>query len=340
MGLNLDLLVPKGWDKVSGGNFYNLDLVENLASMGCKTHWLPYDKDITDYSPNPGSEFVLIDSILSHLWNVQNLSIPCIGLIHLPQSFVQDKNFSADLLAKELIFFSKLDACIFVSENTRCHTIDFFEFTGSSCVIEPGRPQKIEINKKFSKDQSTLNLLNVGRLDKNKNQASIIDMLSSFSMDFPQQAWTMTFCGPEIDNYYQCKMYPKIIEYGFEERIKWLGALPRNKLSYLYADADCYICSSKYESWGIAIMEAMGSGLAVFNCAEGGAKQLTELAKGFQINSHRDFSHFLGCLSDPKKLEEAKRKSLSGFEMLATWPQQAQKMLKWLQQLKKRKQIQ
>ena len=336
MSIQLDLIVHNGWKEVSGGNYYNLDLVDHFAHAGSKISIIPFDKATKSYSPNPGCDFILIDSILSYSWDIKDLEVPCIGLIHLPQSFIGDAhNVSDDMFCKEHAFFAKLDACIFVSEQTRRQSIKYFNFTGPSCVIEPGRPQKVELGKDHWQTSPTLRLLNVGRLDENKNQASLIDILAAHAKKFPQQSWTMTFCGPEIDEYYERRMYPKILEHGLEDRISWKGPIKKDLIHNIYRNADCYICSSKYESWGISIMEAMGHGLALINCSEGGAMELTDLARGIQLESPLSIGQCLKRLSDPQNLAEAKRNSLSGFQKLKTWPKQVQKLLGWLETLNK-----
>lgn len=332
--LTLDILVPKNWQQISGGNHYNLDLAQTLIQKGHRVRWQPFDGDLSKLSSDAAADFILVDSILSQVWFRKITSIPSVGMIHLPQSFIEhDKATSTRLFRQDQQFFNCLDACVFVSEPTCIEALKTFNFSGSTCIIEPGRPKKPRFNSNASRVSSTLKLLNVGRLDENKNQATLIDALWQFSKYNPDISWSMTFCGPQMDGYFEHRMLPKIEAYGLAEKISWLGPLAREELSKVYRAADCLICSSHYESWGIVLMEAMAHGLALINFARGGARQITNIAQGFQVQSIDEFGACLKQLSENECLKQAQSRSTSGYHQLARWSDQVDKMVNWLRTL-------
>ena len=331
MALKVDILVPLSWQQISGGNHYNLDLADSLTKKGQHVRLIPYAHD-TPYRPRVEPDFVFVDSILSGLWLHESIKAPCIGFIHLPKSFIKTSSSKHDRTLKEdKEFFASLDACIFVSRHSQKQALNSFDFKGPSWVLEPGRIKVGALGLEPSQDVSTLRLLNVGRLDDNKNQAEIVHWLGSYAHKFPKRSWSMTFCGPQCSDYYERKMKPLIEKYELQNRVCWLGPIPKGEVPKLYSKNDCYLCSSRYESWGIALMDAMGHGLAVLNTAKGGAQELTELAQGFSVNSPEDFSVYMEYLFNPKHLNLSKKNSYQGFVQLATWDQQAEKLLKWLE---------
>lgn len=66
---------------------------------------------------------------------------------------------------------------------------------------------------------------------------------------------------------------------GVEDRIKILGRLSRNELLRRYASADLFVLPSLFEPFGIALLEAMASGLPVVASRVGGIPEVIEEGK-------------------------------------------------------------
>jgi glycosyltransferase involved in cell wall biosynthesis len=86
------------------------------------------------------------------------------------------------------------------------------------------------------------------------------------------------------------KMPLKIVGTGRDEEhlksiagdtVEFLGSLPDNELSSVYAHAKAFLFASVDEEFGIAPVEAMGHGIPVIGFASGGVKEIIQNNSGF-----------------------------------------------------------
>lgn len=104
-------------------------------------------------------------------------------------------------------------------------------------------------------------ILNVGRLTDQKNQKLLITAFSLIVEKYPD--WSLQIIGEgELHNELQCL----IERLGLQERVMLFGAT--NDIESAYLDADIFAMSSDYESFGLALVEAMGHGLPVIGFAD------------------------------------------------------------------------
>ena len=111
----------------------------------------------------------------------------------------------------------------------------------------------------------------------------------------------------------------------WKEKIQILGSLSRSEV--LKKCLDLMLCmSSRYESWGIAIAEAMSQGLVIINMANGGARDLTKLANGFNVFSQNEFNQALVDLFSQSNIySKCAEESLQAHKELASWDTIAKK---------------
>ena len=98
--------------------------------------------------------------------------------------------------------------------------------------------------------------------------------------------------GPESDNL-QCL----IDQLGLQEQIILLGERPRNQLNEYYQKSDAFVLASRSETFGVAFIEAMATGLPVIATACGGPNDFVDEQNGYLIP-----------VDDKKALVEALRK--------------------------------
>jgi glycosyltransferase involved in cell wall biosynthesis len=68
----------------------------------------------------------------------------------------------------------------------------------------------------------------------------------------------------------------QVLQLGLENRVRFLGYVPREKIAEHYAAADVFVLPSFNEGMSVALLEAMASGLAVVVTPTGGTAELVE----------------------------------------------------------------
>jgi glycosyltransferase involved in cell wall biosynthesis len=120
---------------------------------------------------------------------------------------------------------------------------DFF-----SC--ESGRWRRLH-----EREGSGATLLSCVRLLPRKNVQGVLE---SLAMQKTSWNWTIVGDGPE-----RVKLERSIQALGLQRRVRLLGHVDYFQLPGLYAQADAYLQPSLSEPWGLAVNEAMASGLPV-----------------------------------------------------------------------------
>jgi len=113
-------------------------------------------------------------------------------------------------------------------------------------------------------------LLCVARVSKEKNLEDF------FEMDYPGYQKIMVGDGPMLDTYK--KKYPNVHFTGFKTGIE---------LARYYANAEVFVFPSKWETFGIVMIEAMACGtpVAAYNC-QGPADVIDQGVTGFMVEEH------------------------------------------------------
>ncbi|WP_275829373.1 glycosyltransferase [Roseisolibacter sp. H3M3-2] len=69
-------------------------------------------------------------------------------------------------------------------------------------------------------------------------------------------------------------------ELGIADRVEWLGQLPRDEVARAFRAADVFVLSSRHESLGMVVIEALASGLPVVATDCGGPRDLVSADTG------------------------------------------------------------
>lgn len=126
-------------------------------------------------------------------------------------------------------------------------------------------------NKKFT-------VLSVGSLDQNKNQQLLLNAFAQFP--YPDSRLIIAGTGNKLQKLRQLSK-----EIGISDRTEFAGYVPHKELPVLYQQSDVLVVTSKYETFGIVMIEAMSSGIPVVSTPVGAAEQL--------LKDER-----LGCITD------------------------------------------
>ena len=78
-----------------------------------------------------------------------------------------------------------------------------------------------------------------------------------------------------VDHIHEQKRLMRIVDqYGMPDEIHWAGLLPHNELAELFRKSHAYVSSSRVETFGKAILEALACGMPVIATKTDGARYI------------------------------------------------------------------
>ena len=122
-------------------------------------------------------------------------------------------------------------------------------------------PNPIMVDAPLPTQRKGRQLLNVGRLDPQKDQATLVRAFARLAPRFPN--WNLRIVG---EGQLRAELEALISEYGLTDRVTLPGTT-RDILA-AYAKADVFVLSSAYESFGLVTLEAMAQQLPVVGFAD------------------------------------------------------------------------
>ena len=124
-------------------------------------------------------------------------------------------------------------------------------------------------------------VLNVGRLEPQKDQKTLIEAFARVEKDYPE--WILKIVG---EGTLRAGLKAQIRSLGLENRVILAGAT--KGVVREYAGADIFALSSRYESFGMATAEAMASGLPAIGFADcpGTNELIRDGETGFLVAPH------------------------------------------------------
>lgn len=169
-------------------------------------------------------------------------------------------------------------------------------------------------------------ILYVGRMDPYKNVTRVIEAFGLL-VNRDKLFCSMTIIGPQDDRYPEARNRAR--ELGLETHIRWLGYVPADDLRRHYQQADVLVLPSRYEGFGLPVLEAMGSGTPVI-CSN--SSSLPEVAGDAAVLVDPDDTEawreaLFNVLSNPRLAEGLQRKGLAQARKF-TWETAARETLK------------
>lgn len=127
-------------------------------------------------------------------------------------------------------------------------------------------------------------LLYVGRLDPYKHVVALIEALGAIRERSPFPV-TLRIVGPDDPRYPDARQ--AVSRLGLEEVVQFTGFVPDEALVSAYQQADLLVHPSRYEGFGLQVIEAMRCGLPVI-CSRGGAlpEVVGDAAVTFPVDDH------------------------------------------------------
>lgn len=174
--------------------------------------------------------------------------------------------------------------------NKRCKDIQYIPGVGIDTKkfdIEANEKEKLRLRKTLGLKKNDFILICVARLDKNKNQGFLINVMKKLVIEYNNIH--LLLVGPdEINGKYQ----EKVKEYKLENNVHFLGR--RDDIPKLLSISDIVVSASKREGLPVNIIEAFATGKPVIalNCR--GVDELIENGKnGYIIKNNKCQSDYI-----------------------------------------------
>ncbi len=122
-------------------------------------------------------------------------------------------------------------------------------------------------------------LLFVGRVAHEKNIGFLLKVVDRVREEIPNVVFVIAGEGPARNS-----LEHEVAEMGLRENVMFIGYLDRHtELNSCYRSADLFIFSSRTETQGLVLLEAMAQGLAVVSTAELGTRDVLREGSGVWI---------------------------------------------------------
>ena len=198
------------------------------------------------------------------------VSIPVVASEHIVVDHYRKKPFQFLLL----IFSSILISQFTVLSSSIKKKYPYLIQRKMKVMHNPVKDIKIKKFPKKTFDRKIL--LNIGRLEHQKDHLTLIKAFSMIEGSFPQ--WDLIIVG---DGSLRNKLKKEIKSLNLNKRI-FLKGFTKN-IDSEYAQADIFVISSYYESFGLVTAEAMSCGLPILYSSSGGIPELVDKESGWGI---------------------------------------------------------
>jgi len=180
-------------------------------------------------------------------------------------NIVYRKLFS-NTLGKLVVNYS--DCVVLLTEYSR-EVLEKYKFEPKNIEIIPAGVDVSEFDNCSEKSQyissTKINILFVGRIAYGKGLdllLNAVNILKKSKLEFQ-----LNIVGPDFGMLQYCEKF--ISENNLENEIKILGKISRTELVKIYKSSDIFILPSRYEAFGIVLIEAMAAKLPIIstNCS-------------------------------------------------------------------------
>jgi glycosyltransferase involved in cell wall biosynthesis len=276
--MTVHFIIPGNLNSLTGGYLYNMQIITGLRQRGHMvetpgTSWSWKDTDLFETSCRacfkglPKGATVIIDSLaLASLQRViQEFAgkLIFIGLIHLPVSYDIRSGVHGTLAEDELKSFHQMDLVIVTGKFTA-------ELLGNAGLdnkkIRLAEPGTEHFPRKKAYRPVPSNLICIANYSAVKAQDILVRALAGLR----DRDWTAHLYGDtDHDKEYTAVLTSLIRDLKLEQRIRMHGIVERNQVSTVLLDADLFVMPSLFESYGMAITEALAHGIPVVSTSAG-----------------------------------------------------------------------
>lgn len=262
---------PGDLDQPTGGYRYDAALLREWAAAGIAVTAIslpgaypaPTEADLTAaealLAPIPADVPILIDglafAVLPGAW-LDRLGKRWQALVHHPLCLETglDPALAAQLEASERAALARAELITVTSRATGVTLTERFAVPAEKILLAP--PGIVRYPR--SAPQSPPMILTVGAISPRKNFDGLVTALEAVR-DLP---WKATIVGSDAHSPETgAALRAQVAALGLTDRIHLVGALTGPALEAAYADASFYVHAAHYEGFGMALADALASGL-------------------------------------------------------------------------------
>lgn len=160
--------------------------------------------------------------------------------------------------------------------------------------------------------QSPRRLLYVGQLVPHKGVHTLIEAFYQLVHDYGLVGLELTIVGGTVMPEYELQLKEQVQLFGLTPQVRFAGPQPRAQLSAIYQTHEIMVVPSTWdEPFGLTLLEAMASGLAVVGTATGGSAEILRHEANALIFDKEDPVACATCLqrliSDPMLFQQIRR---------------------------------
>jgi glycosyltransferase involved in cell wall biosynthesis len=206
---------------------------------------------------------------------------------------------------------SEVDRIVFASDLQRADVTAIYpELADKPSVVLPEF-----VNVPATRSQApTRDIVTIGILESRKNHRFLIAAVGAAKA--AGHRYTLTIVGEGPERY---ALEDQIRQLGLEDQVRLVGSVPPAQIGYVLEDHRLYAHTSRQESFGLAIIEAMSVGLPVLIGNVGGVAEL--LTDGIEARFWPDLDHaphgaelLISMLESPAELEAIGERAAQRFE--------------------------
>ena len=205
---------------------------------------------------------------------------PLIALVHQP--LAQDPSLNttqADIFREtERTALAAAARVVVTSEATaRIVVADYDVPPQRINVVRPGNDP---VPPAFGSNDGLVRLLSVGSVVPVKGYDLLIAALATL----PDMSWRLTIAGDRTRNpAAAAQLDADIAANGLCDRVSVLGAVPPKRIIELYLASDVFVLASRFESYGMALAEAMAHGLPLVSTIAGAIPDTVPVGAGLLV---------------------------------------------------------
>lgn len=264
----MNYFITPDLNSISGGNKYDLNVINYLNSHRCKVvNIVLKHENISSFkfffkiNMIPKNSTLLIDGLIAsrmnHLIKVLSKKYKIILLIHHPVCYEDNHNGNVTYKLKEKKIFSYAQRIITVSNTMKKIIKNMLTRNKDIDVICPG-VDNIYYQNKITNTDSSYNIATTGSVIPRKNIEKCIETLR-----YLDAKWTLSVFGKfdKIDTYYK-NLVSIMKNYNLENRVIFYNTIDDEKILINHLKKSrVYLCLSNYEGYGMANIESATIGL-------------------------------------------------------------------------------